>query len=113
MPENWKLILLKPMVNLQDKKEYVIHIKVLKQAWNHGLVLKKVQGGIKFLFKKACLKSYIGINTEVRKKVKYASEKDFFKLMINAGFRKTMENVTKHRDIKLLANEAKRLFMFI
>ena len=103
------------MVNLQDKKEYVIHIKILKQAWNHGLVLKKVQGGIKFLFKiqKACLKLYIGINTEVRKKVKYGSGKEFFKLMINAGFRKTMENVTKHRDIKLVANEAKRLFMFI
>ena len=46
-----------------------IHIRNLKQAINHGLVLKKVHRVIKFE-KKACLKSYTKINTELRKKIK-------------------------------------------
>ena len=55
--------------NLRDKTEYVIHIRNLKQALNHGLVLKKVHKVIKFN-QNAWLKPYIDMNTDLRKKAK-------------------------------------------
>ena len=64
----------KLITNLHDKKEYVIHIRNLKQALNHGVVLKKVHKGIKFN-QKAWLKPYIDINTKLRKNAKSDSEK--------------------------------------
>ena len=57
----------KLVVNLHDKKEYIIYIRDLKQTLNQGLVLKKVDKVIKF-DQKAWLKSYIDMNTELRKK---------------------------------------------
>ena len=53
---------------LHDKTEYVIHIRNLKQALNHELVLKRLYKVITFK-QKAWLKSYIDINTVLRKKI--------------------------------------------
>ena len=97
----------KLICNLQDKKDYFVHINVLKQALDHGLKLIKVHQVIEF-DQEAWLREYINFNSELRKKATNDFEKDFFKLMNNAVFGKTMENVRKHRDIKLVKTDKKR-----
>ena len=89
--------------NLYDNKNYVIHIRTLNQALKHGLVLEKVYQLIEFN-KSAWLKLYMDFNTELRKKAKNDFEKDFFKLMNTSVFGKTIENIRKHKDIKLVTN---------
>ena len=101
----------KLVTNLIDKTEFIIHIRNLKQALNHGLVFKETHKVIKFI-QNAWLKQYIDMNTDVRKKInKRFWLKTIIKLMNNSGFRKTMENVRKHKDIKLVATERRRNYL--
>ena len=93
----------KLVYNIQDEE----NIRALKQALNHGLILKKVHRVIQFN-QKAWLKPYIDMNTKLRTEAKNDFEKDFFKLMNNAVFGKTVENVRKHRDIKLATTDKRR-----
>ena len=105
LPERMKIEEVeKLLANLHDKTEYVIHIRNLKQALNHGLVLKKVRRVIKFN-QNVWLKPYINMNTDLRKKARNDFEKDFFMLLNNELFGKAMENARKHRDIKLVTTE--------
>ena len=108
LPEKMEIDKTQKLVcNLLDKKKYVVRISILKQALNHGLKLKKVHRVIEFN-QEAWLKKYIYMNTELTKKASNDFEKDFFKLMSNAVFVKTMENVRKHRDIKLVKTDHKK-----
>ena len=97
----------KLVCNLQDKKNYVVHINVLKQALDHGLKLRKVHRVIEF-DQEARLKKYINFNTELRNNALNGFEKDFFKLMNNAVFGKTMETVRNYRDVKLVKTDHRR-----
>ena len=107
LPERKKLEKVKNLFLVQKTKKFVIQISALKQAINRGLMLKSVHRVIQFN-QKAWLKPYINMNTKLRKEAKNEFEKDFFKLMNNSVFGKTMENVRKHRDIKLVRTVAKR-----
>ena len=96
----------KLICNVHGKGNYVVHI-ALKEAFNHVWTLKQLHKVIKFN-QKAWLKPYIDMNTKLRTDAKNDFEKDFFKLMNNAVFGKTMENVRKHRDIKLVTTDKRR-----
>ena len=97
----------KLVCNLFNKKKYIAQMNSLKQALNHGFKLKKIQRIIEFN-QEAWLKPYIDMNTELRIAAKNDFEKDLFKLMNNSVFGKTMENIRKHRDIKLVTTDKKR-----
>ena len=97
------------VANLRDKTGYVINIRNFKQALNHRLVLKKVHRVIKSN-QNAWLKTYIEMNADA-KKAKNDFEKVFFKLIKNAVFGKTMKNVRKNRDIKLVTTERRRNYL--
>ena len=97
----------KLVANLHDQTECVIHIGNLKQALNYRLILKKFHRVIRSN-QNVWLKSYIVMNTGLRKKAKHDFEKDVFKLMNNGDFGKTMENVRKHRDVKFVTTQKGR-----
>ena len=90
--------------NLWDKKKYVLHHENLKQYLALGLKLKKVHRGIRFRAE-PWMKSYIEKNTALRMKAKNSFEKVFFKLLNYSVFGKTMENIRKRVDIRLLNDE--------
>ena len=93
----------KLLPNLRDKKNYVIHIRALNQALKHGLILDRIHRAIES-DQSAWMKPYIDFNAQLRTQARNDFEKDFFKLMNNSVFGKTMVNIRKHRNIRLVTN---------
>ena len=98
----------KLVCNIHNKKNYVVHIRTLRQALNHGLILKKVHRVIQ-LNQEEWLKPYIEMNKKLRAEAKNDFEEDFFKLINNSVFGKTVENARKNRNFKLITTNKRRI----
>ena len=106
-PEKLKIGNVEKLIpNLHDKKKYVVLHHNLKQYEELGLKIKKIHRGIKFR-EEPWMKSYIELNTKLRMNGKNAFEKDFFKLMNNSVFGKTMENIRNRVDVRLVCDRKK------
>ena len=96
----------KLLLTLEDKKDYVVHYENLKFYLKQGMKLKRVKRALEF--EQECwMEPYIRMNTEFRKEAKNNFEKNFYKLMNNSVFGKTMENLRNRVDIKIVRSTEK------
>ena len=87
-----------------DKKNYLIHYRMLKFYVRHGMVVEKVHEIISFK-QSRWLEKYISFNTQKRNKARNDFEKDCFKLLVNAAFGKFLENVRNRLGLELIKKD--------
>ena len=97
----------KLVTTCQDKKNYVVHIYSLQQGLHYGLTIEKIHKVIQF-DQSPWMSEYINLCVDKRKNASSLNLKNFYKLMINAVYGKTMENVRKHRDVQLVSSDERR-----
>ena len=94
----------KLICDFSDKKTYLVHYRMLKFFIRHGMVVDKIHNIISFK-QSRWLEKYINFNTQKRNKAKNDFEKDFYKLLNNAFYGKTMENVRNRLKIKFIKKD--------